>query len=435
MNQTNRRRFLKRSAGTALTLGLAGRPETWAAANDAVRLAVIGVRGRGTEHIKGFGSLKGVEIAAICDVDENIIKERLESHKEYLKPSVKTYTDVRELLQDKSIDAVTIATPNHWHSLIAIWACQAGKDVYVEKPCSHNIYEGRKLVEASRKYNRIVQHGTQGRSVGAFREAIQHLRDGLIGEVYYAKGTCYKWRDTIGHKPDGTAPAGVDYNLWLGPAEKKPFNPNRFHYNWHWNWDYGNGDIGNQGVHEMDIARWGLGVGLPKVVSALGGHFMFDDDQLTPNTLVAAFKYPDENKMLVFEVRHWITNSELGAVDDGNVIGDIFLGSKGVMITHSYGEYKTFFGRERKPGPSKTTGETHFQNFIDAVRSRKREDQNAEILEGHLSASLCHLANASYRVGRTLQFDPKTERCVNDEEADAILRGTYREPFIVPDTI
>ncbi len=433
MNKENRRDFIKGSATTAVSIGLIGKA-SWAGANDKIRMGVVGLRGRGAAHVRGFGSQQNVDVIALCDIDESILNKRADELKDYVTPTVKKYVDIREMLKNPDIDAVSIATPNHWHSIMGIWACEAGKDVYVEKPCSHNIHEGRKLVEAARKYNRIVQHGTQGRSVGAFREAIQHLRDGAIGEVYYAKGLCYKWRDTIHHTPVQPVPDGVHYGLWLGPAPERPFTKNRFHYNWHWHWHYGNGDIGNQGVHEMDIARWGLGVKQPRLASAIGGHFMFDDDQETPNTLVASFKYPDENKMLVFEVRHWITNDELDIDAKGNIVGDLFFGSEGYMKTWNYGSYQIYLGRKREPGPSGSSSENHFENFIQAVRTRKMADLHAAIEEGHLSASLCHLANASYLTGQTIEFDPEKEECTNSEEANAILQGThrkYRQPYTI----
>jgi len=438
MNRENRREFLKSAAGAAVGVGILGRTASWAGANERIRVGVVGIRGRGSDHVRSFSKLKNVDVVALCDVDKNILNKCAEELKGHIKRPVKKYTDIREMLQDDGIDAISVATPNHWHSIMGIWACQAGKDVYVEKPCSHNIFEGRKLVEAARKYDRIVQHGTQARSSPAFKEAMQMLRDGVIGEVYYAKGLCYKWRDTIGRTPEKPVPKGVHYDLWIGPAPERPFTENRFHYNWHWQWNYGNGDIGNQGVHEMDIARCGLGVGLPKTVQALGSHFMFDDDQETPNTLVATFKYPDENKMLVFEVRHWMTNDEIDAGGTENIIGNVFLGSKGIMLTNDYFGYRVFFGRERKPGPTRYAEGDPFANFIDCVRTRKRDDLDAEILEGHLSSALCHLANASHRLERTLRFDPVAERCIGDEEADAILQGKvrgYRSPFVVPEEV
>src|SRR5438046_1990266 len=316
-SDTTRRDFLKSAAKTTAGLGalggitFLGHPERVFGANDRVRVAVCGLHGRGKDHLSAFSHLSNVEIAALCDVDENVLRKRLGE----VSGKPQSYVDVRKLLEDKSIDAISIATPNHWHSLIAIWGCQAGKDVYVEKPCSHNWWEGRQLVQAAKQYNRIVQHGTQSRSSTGLREGVEKLREGLIGETYVSRGLCYKWRDTIGHASIAEVPPGVHYDLWTGPAPLKPFTKNRFHYNWHWIWDTGNGDIGNQGIHEMDIARWGLGVGYPNKVSAMGGHFMFDDDQQTPNTLNVAceFDMPDgQRKMLEFEVRGWITNHEPG---------------------------------------------------------------------------------------------------------------------------
>jgi len=451
MSELSRRGFLKEAGVTAAAVGvgLLGRGTILGGIgpNDTIRAAVIGVKGRGRSHIDGFRGLPKVEVVALCDVDEHELQDAAKAMekagagrdgKPFQRPDL--YHDVRKLLEDKTIDVVGIATPNHWHSLAAIWACQAGKDVYVEKPCSHNVSEGRRLVEAARKLGRIVQHGTQCRSNPGIKEAIQKLRDGVIGDVYMARGLCYKWRNTIGKKKEEPVPPGVHYDLWLGPAPERPFTRNRFHYNWHWHWDYGNGDIGNQGVHQMDIARWGLGVGLPTKVQAAGARYMFDDDQETPNTLVATFEYPAEKesqrKMLVFEVRHWITNPE-GEGKEPCDVGVLFYGSEGYMTIPTYGSYYTFLGKKREPGPKGSGGgdQFHFSNFIAAVRSRKREELNAEIEEGHLSAALCHLANVSYRTGRTIQFDPKTETCGNDGEANKLLTRQYRAPFVVPAAI
>ena len=304
MSELNRRDFLKTTSvgagAAALTMGL--KPAK-AGANDTIRIGVIGLRGRGKSHINGFDALPGVEVVAMCDVDKSVLSQRASELEAKSQRKITRYIDMRRMFDDKSIDAVSIATPNHWHSLAGIWAMQAGKDVYVEKPLSHNIWEGRQLVKAARKYNRMCQHGTQGRSTPAIREAVQKLREGVIGDVYMARGLCYKWRPSIGKKPDAPVPPGVHYDMWLGPAPKRAFSENRFHYNWHWNWSYGNGDIGNQGVHEMDMARWGLGVGLPTQVQSMGGQFMFDDDKEVPNTQIATFAYPEQNTMLVVEVR------------------------------------------------------------------------------------------------------------------------------------
>jgi predicted dehydrogenase len=410
--------------------------------NDTVRVACVGIRGQGRSHIHMYSQMPTVEIAALCDVDESVLNQRTQEMVSAGKKKPAGYTDVRKLLEDKSIDAISIATPNHWHSLMGIWACQAGKDVYVEKPCSHNIFEGRQLVRAAGKYNRIVQHGTNSRSGVAVREAVQKMREGLIGEVYMARGLCFKWRDTIGRKPEEAVPAGVDYNLWTGPAPLGAFTRNRFHYNWHWFWDYGNGDIGNQGIHEMDIARWGLGVKYPTRVSAVGGHFMFDDDQQTPNTMVANFEFDEggKKKMLVFEVRHWISNHEAGIGEggkrkDSNTVGNTFYGSKGYLAIDGYGQYKTWLGRDQEPGPSKTEDGNNWANFIEAVRSRKQSDLNAPIEEGYMSTVLVHLANISYRLGRTLEFDAQNLSCKGDPEATRMFTRQYRAPFVVPEKV
>ena len=426
------------SSAVAAGSALKGAPSI----NDTVRVACVGIRGQGNDHIHEYSRMPNVEIAALCDVDENILNQRLGQVAGSGKKKPAAYTDVRKLLEDKSIDVISIATPNHWHSLIGIWACQAGKDVYVEKPCSHNIFEGRQLVAAAQKYNRIVQHGTNSRSGVAVREAVEKMRAGLIGDVYMARGLCFKWRDTIGRKPEEAVPAGVHYDLWTGPAPLHAFTRNRFHYNWHWFWDYGNGDIGNQGIHEMDIARWGLGVKYPTRVSAMGGHFMFDDDQQTPNTLVANFEFDEggKRKSLVFEVRPWMTNHEAGIGEggkhkDSNTVGNIFYGSKGYLAIDGYGQYKTWLGRDQEAGPSRNEGGNNWANFIEAVRSRKQSDLNAPIEEGFMSTVLVHLANISYRVGRTLEFDAEHLTCKGDPEASGMFTRQYRAPFVVPEKV
>jgi predicted dehydrogenase len=355
------------------------------------------------------------------------------------------FTDFRKLLEDRSIDAVSLATPNFHHTLQTIWACQAGKDVYVEKPCSYNMFEARQIVAAARKYNRIVQDGT-GASA-SLHEAKQKMQAGIIGDVYMARGLCFKWRDTIGRAKEEPAPAGVHYDLWIGPAPAKPFTRNRFHYNWHWQWDYGNGDIGNQGAHQLHAARFALGVRYPTRISSMGGHFMFDDDQETPNTQVTTFEFEEggKKKMLVFDVRHWVTNNEAGIGERSDpqagasagapqTVGNIWYGSNGYLTT-GRGGWSTFLGQDQAPGPKSEAGGGYagFANFVDVVRSRKREDQLAEIEEGAMSTMLIHLANISYRVGRTLNFDPVTYTCKGDSEATAMFtRAAYRSPFVVP---
>jgi predicted dehydrogenase len=303
------------------------------------------------------------------------------------------------------------------------------------------------------------------------KEAIQHLRDGLLGDVYLSRGLCFKWRGTIGRKLSETVPSGVHYDLWLGPAPDRGFTRNRFHYNWHWFWDTGNGDLGNQGIHEMDTARWGLGVKFPNRVSAIGGHVMFDDDQETPNLLSSTFQFDGadgKRRILEFEVRHWMTNHEaeigkfgqstlppaglkadskpsarnadpLGPVGGKpNTIGNIFYGPKGYLAIEEYERYRSWLGANEEPGPSGHGKENHYANFIDCVRSRKKEDLSAPIEEGHISSTLVHLANVSYRLGRTLNFNPETEQVIGDEEANRLLREAdrgYRAPFTIPDKV
>jgi predicted dehydrogenase len=425
-----RRYFLASSAAALSSTALAS-------ANDTVRVACVGVRGRGKSHISAYSGMKNVEIAAICDVDEKVLAERIAGIEKAGKKRPQGFTDFRKLLEDKNIDVVSIATQNHNHTLQTVWACQAGKDVYVEKPCSHNMFESRQIVAAARKYNRTVQHGSQSRSSAALREAVGKMREGLIGDVYMARGLCFKWRDTIGRAKPEPVPQGVHYDMWTGPAPLREFTRNRFHYNWHWFWDYGNGDIGNQGIHQMDLARWGLGVTYPSKISAIGGHFMFDDDQETPNTMVASFEFngAGKRKMLVFEVRHWISNNEAGIGGDGpgNTIGNMFYGPKGYVVFG--GGYKTFLGKEQQPGPASRAGGDHFGNFIEAVRSRKRESLNAEIEEGAISSVLVHLANISYRLGRTLHFDPEKLMVTGDGEANKMFTRNYRAPYVVPQKV
>lgn len=429
MSGINRRFFLMTSAALA-GVRMSGHSHSANGPSNRVRVAVIGLKGRGKDHIQGFLRQvdRNVELAALCDVDETVLNERLSEVEAKVGKRPISFTDMRKVFEDKSIDVVSFATPNHWHAIGTIWACQAGKDVYLEKPASHNIFEGRKMVEAARKYHRIVQHGTQIRSSEAIREAMQKLHEGIIGDVYMAKGLCYKRRATIGKAKEEPVPAGIDYDLWTGPAPLRPFTRNRFHYNWHWQWLYGNGDIGNQGVHQLDVARWGLGVKLPEKVQSLGSHFMFDDDQETPNTQLSAFFYPKEKKLLTFEVRHWDTPAEGSDLR----IGVIFLGSKGYMEIPSYDEYRVFLGKESVPGPTGKKSGDHYANFIDAVRSRKLEHLNAEIEEGHVSTTLAHLANIAYRTGRTLTFDPTTETFPGDAKANGYLGREYRSPFVVP---
>lgn len=405
-------------------------PSTAFGANDRLRVAVIGINGRGKDHIAGFMNQANVEVATVCDVDNVVLKAGARAFEEKYGKKVGTEQDLRRVYDDKSIDAVSIATPNHWHALAAIWACQAGKDVYVEKPGCHNLFEGRKLVEAATKYNRIVQHGVQLRSSVAIQEAIQHLRDGLIGKVYMARGVVYKWRPDIGNLGKSPVPDGLNWDLWQGPAEVRDFSKNYVHYNWHWFWDYGNGDIGNQGIHETDLCMWGLDVGLPETITSAGGKYLWNDCKETPEVLSSTYNYPKEGKVIQFEVRPWMTNKE-----DGVEIGNFFYGDKGYMVINGYSDYKTFLGKNREPGPARNAGGDHYKNFIDAVRAKDKKILNGPVETAHLAASIAHLGNISYRLGRTLHFDPTKEIFIGDKEANAMLTRKYRSPYIVPDKV
>jgi predicted dehydrogenase len=286
------------------------------------------------------------------------------------------------------------------------------------------------MVQAAAKYNRIVQHGVQLRSSLAVQEAIQHLRNGLIGDVYMARGLVFRWRDDIGNKGTEPVPQGLDYDLWTGPAEMRPFSRNYVHYNWHWNWNYGCGDIGNQGVHETDLCMWGLNVGLPEKITSGGGKFLFNDAKETPEVLSSTFHYPKEKKIIEFEVRPWITNMENGAD-----VGNIFYGTKGYLVVYNYDRYESFLGKKKEPGPGNKGGGDHYLNFIEAVRSRDKSHLNAPVETAHLSSALAHLANISYRTGRTLNFDPVKEKFIGDAEADALLTRPPRKPYVVPDEV
>ncbi|MDB5240856.1 MAG: oxidoreductase [Spirosoma sp.] len=427
----SRRKFLKTAAVGTAVLGLPTIiPSRAFGANDRLRVAVIGLNGRGKDHISGFSNLTNVEVATLCDVDDVVLQKAASDFETKYKRKVKTEPDLRRVYEDKDIDAVSIATPNHWHALAAIWACQAGKDVYVEKPGCHNLYEGRKLVEAANKYGRIVQHGVQLRSSVAIQEAIQHLRDGLIGKVYMARGTVYKWRADIGNLGNSPVPQGLNWDLWQGPAQAREFSKNYVHYNWHWFWDYCNGDIGNQGINQTDLCMWGLDVGLPEVITSAGGKFLWNDCKETPEVLTSTYHYPKQGKIIEFEVRPWMTNKE-----DGVEVGNIFYGDKGYMVINGYSDYKTFLGRNREPGPARNAGGDHYKNFADASRARDKKMLNGPVETAHLASSLAHLGNIAYRLGRTLNFDPQKEVFVGDKQANAMLSRKYRAPYLIPTTV
>jgi predicted dehydrogenase len=427
MSRLSRRRFLEDSMfATAAAIAAAGARRAYAqegaagakkaAASDRLRVAVIGVNGRGMSHVRDLSGRPDTEVAVICDADESTFEKARKMVEQKSGKAPTFQQDLRKVLEDKSIDFVTIATPNHWHALATIWAVQAGKDVYVEKPASHNVHEGRMAVQMARKYGRIVQTGSQSRSNPGMRQFIDYIRSGKLGKVTLARGLCYKRRQTIGKVgTGGKPPASVNYDLWLGPAlARKDVPRNRFHYDWHWQWDYGNGDIGNQGVHEIDKARWGLGkTSLPTSVIGLGGRFGYEDDGNTPNTQICYYDYGDSQ--LVFEVRGLQTEGLQGAK-----VGNIFYGSEGYAVSNSYSS-GTIFDLKGQKVTSFEGGSSHFDNFIKAVRSRKHTDLTADIEEGHLSAALCHLGNVSYRLGKQLPVGKKPTDLARYKDAEEAM--------------
>ncbi len=430
-NKISRRKFIKKTAGAAALFTIPTIiPASAFGSNDKIQIAVLGVNGRGKDHIKGFQKLENAQVVYLCDPDKNVLTERAAQFQTEYSKKVHVEQDMRKVFDEKKVDAVSIATPNHWHTLAAIWAMAAGKDVYVEKPGSHNMFEGRMLIEAAKKYNRVFQHGVQLRSSVAIQEAIKHLREGLIGDVYMARGLVFKWRPDIGDKGTEAIPEGLDYDLWTGPAEMKPFSRNYVHYNWHWHWNYGNGDVGNQGIHETDLCMWGLDVGFPEKITSMGGKFLWNDSKETPEVLTSNYHYPSKKKMIEFEVRPWNTNNE-----DGTGIGNIFYGSEGYMVVKGYNDYATFLGREKTPGPARKEGGDHYKNFVDAVLAKNPALCNGPVETAHLSSGLAHLGNIAYRVGRVLTFDPVTEKFIGDSEADKLLTRSYRAPFVVPNLV
>ncbi len=394
MHKRNRREFLEDSllaAAVALPVPLV-QPSDDAQRRrprrDPLRVAVLGVRGRGRGHVGAYKKSPDAEVAVICDPDEGVIELAMQA-----APDARYVKDLRAVMEDDTIDAVSIATPNHWHALAAVWALDAGKHVYVEKPVSHDVIEGRKVVEAARRSGRVCQHGTQARSMKATHDAITWLREGGLGRVQVARALCYKRRETIG-KVDGpqVPPETLDYDLWTGPARLEPLRRKEVHYDWHWVFNTGNGDIGNQGVHQMDIARWGLAwAELPDNVRSVGGRFGYDDDGNTPNTQVALFERGDQQ--LIFEVRGLNTR---GYRDTG--IGVVFHCEHGYLVSASYGKVVAF-DHDGKPIKTFTGGGDHFQNFVDAALANDASVLTAEIAEGHLSSALCHMANVSHQLG------------------------------------
>jgi predicted dehydrogenase len=429
MNTLSRRSFFQGAAVALSATRVMG-------ANDRINVGLIGIGARGTAHLNSYVKIQECRIAALCDVNQ-AARERAQARLQSATSTKATeYKTMRELFADKDVDAVSIATPNHWHALATIWACQAGKDVYVEKPASYNIHESWRMVEVARQTNRMVQVGSQSRSLPKMIQAMQLLKDGAIGQVYMAKGLCFKRRRSIGKTPVEPVPAGLDWSEFLGPAPMRPYTRNRFAYNWHWFWDTGNGDIGNQGIHQMDICRWGLGeVKMPKSAVSTGGKYVYDDDQETPNTQLATLDYG--NKEVVFEVRGLLTGPEAGnPVKAGDYVGNLFLGSEGWMCTTESG-FRMYKGEKNEQvmdesgRPAEDLTVLHMKNFLAACRSRNYHELNGEVEIGATSAALVHFANISYRVGRKVTWDDARRSFVNDREADKLLTRDYRKPYVV----
>ena len=464
MQPTRRREFLKSSATVAAsTIALPALAQSSRSAGGRIRVAMVGLGGRMRSHIgslRNIGEAENVEIAAICDCDQSKLDGAVKTYPDLAGLNLKTFTDQRKVFDDKSIDAVSFSTQDHWHALQTIWACQAGKDVYVEKPPTWCIWEGRQMVNAARKYQRMVQIGTQNRSSPNVREGMQMLKDGFLGKLYMARGMTYKTRGNLGKHNPRPVPAGLDWDAWVGPAKMVDYSSFQ-HRRWYYLSNFASGDVANQTVHDIDKIRWGLGLDQhPITVMSMGDRFApgEDDDADTPNTQTFMVKWADRKVLVTFEFRHWYTNSEANMRDKypfvapNQCVGEIFFGEKGYMIFPDYSSYYTFLGPKNEPGPFKTDrpsdpaaqaqpdfwrheSSPHFKNWVGAMRSRKHEDLNADVEQGHLSTSVCHLAKISCKLGRSVHFDPKTERFVNDPEADKFLKREYRKPYVVPDEV
>jgi predicted dehydrogenase len=465
MASSNRREFLKSSA-VAAGASLVAAPaiaQSVKSANDRLRIGLVGLGGRMHFHIASLAQMAqegNVEIAAICDCDQAKLDGATKSYPQLVGKKLTVYNDQRKLFDDKSIDAVSFATQDHWHALQTIWACQAGKDVYVEKPATHDLWEGRKMVEAARKYKRMVQIGTQNRSSPNVMEGIRKLKEGVIGKVYMARGMSYKLRGNLGKHRPKPVPPGLNWDAWVGPAKMVDYS-SFYHHRWYWVSNFASGDIANQTAHDIDIIRWGLGLDThPNIMMSLGGRYLpaEDDDADTPNCQALVCQWEGRNLQVSFEIRHWFTNGEAGMgekypfLDGGSVVGVIFFGSEGYMIIPDYSSYYTFLGPNREPGPHATATKPqlsrdvpgmvssimdlpHFQNWIAACRSRKREELNADVEQGHLSTAMCHLAKISNHLKRSVRLDPKTERFIDDEEANKLLKREYRAPYVVPEQV
>jgi predicted dehydrogenase len=425
-----RRQFLQTGAAAA---SLIGTSRLWAGANDRVRVALIGCGGRSRSLVKEMLSVKNVDVPIVCDVDQRRVEERAADVEKITGRKPRMESDLRRVLEDKSLDGVSIATCNHWHSLATIWACQAGKHVYVEKPVCHDVWEGQRMVEAARKYKRAAQGGTQRRSWGAFHRASELLRQGVIGDVYMSRGLLTSYREPIGFRSVEPPPPWLNWDLWVGPAPMQPYHANLVHYNWHWFWDFGNGEMGNNGSHYIDVQRWFMGKKFPVRVQSAGGRFGPKDQGQTPNVQNATFTF-DDGKILECEVRNVYTPE----VQQWH-----FYGTKGYMFfledigKHTF-KFDVYLGANKKPEPDMGTKPDidHFGIFAQAIRENKPEILTCDVEESRISATYCLIADIAYRLNRDLKFDPQTERFPGDDEANTMLRrAEYRKPFTVPERV
>lgn len=442
MTTMSRRSWMK----TASVLAGAAAVPHLAKANDRVVMGIMGIRDRGWDLALEFGQRTDVEIRYLADPDSRLFEERAQKMERLTGKRPEYVQDFRRMLDDKEVDAIAIATPDHWHALGTILACQAGKDVYVEKPTSHSIWEGRKMVEAARKYDRVVQVGTQNRSAEYVKDALEYVRSKQFGAVHFVRVVNSKRREPMKAEDDTDAPAGVNYDMWLGPAPKRRFNLNHFHYSWHWFWNYGGGDLANDGVHQIDLARWAIDRTLPESVTSVGAVYSLDDRRDTPDTQTVTWEF--SGVIVQFEQVLWspyMRKTPLDLRDTGAAPNWPFNGTR----VEIYGENRfMFLGRMGdgwavhdeegqqlfdKRGAYRATGAAHSDNFIDCIKSRKRP--NADIEEGHFSTLLAHYGNAAYRVGRRLHIDARTEGFLNDDEANALFRRKYREPWVVPEAV
>jgi predicted dehydrogenase len=439
MSQTRRRLLVSTSAvayGLAHSSASAADPPS-----ERVRVGIMGAGGRAMSLIDSFARNKSVEVVAIADLDANRLPKGLARAAQYQGKQPRAESDFRRLIDDRSIDAMVVGTPDHWHAIPTILACQAGKDVYVEKPDGHNIVEGQRMVAAMRRHRRIVQMGSQHRSNDRLQSAIEFVKTGQLGRCLVAKAWESSKQGAIGFPPDGTPPVGVDYEMWMGPAPKRPFNVNRFHGRWRWFHDYGTGDLGNDGVHRLDMAvavfdaacraQGDRPIGLPRTISASGGKWYFDDAQEFPDTLQVNYEFGSGNdrKLLTYEMRIWAPYPYLGESEGSAVFGD-----KGYMVVgNTRWVAYTRRGEEMASGEGGSSEVPHVQNFVDCIKSREKPNCDLETV-GHPASVLCHAGNIATRVGRQLTMDPATEQFLADPEANALrTRPEYRKPWVLPE--